>query len=58
MLAVAEVAAAEAVDFTGAAPEAVACTPDASMAAQEGSMVAAIATRDEYTPHIRSQVDL
>jgi hypothetical protein len=55
MLAVAEVAASVAVaaDFTGAASVAAACMPDASTAALEGFMAAAVAMLDVYTPHIR-----
>jgi hypothetical protein len=40
-------------DFTVAATVAAACMPDASTAALEDIMAAAVAMRDVYTRHIR-----
>ena len=53
MRVVVEVAVAGAADFTVADSVAAACMPDASTAALEGFMAAAVAMLDVYTPHIR-----
>jgi hypothetical protein len=55
MLGVAEVVAVseEVADFTGAASVAAACMPDASTAALEGFMAAAVAMQDVYARRIR-----
>jgi hypothetical protein len=53
VVAVVAVSVEVAADFTGAASVGAACMPDAYTAAPEGSMAAAVAMRDVYTPHIR-----